>query len=143
MNADCRTAAAALTAAREIALQDDESSVPVDIVGIAREAGVASIESRSMNIDGYLGRSPKGQLIIRYNAGNPWRRNRFTIAHEIGHLLIARCDGREIAAPVGRTWDRNESEELLANRIAAELLMPERRLSSDRRRHDGARSQRR
>lgn len=116
---------AAILAAKEIAATINSRHAPVDIVKVARELGVASVEPRPMHIDGYLGRSHDGTLVIRYKEGNGRRRNRFTIAHEIGHLLIARCDGRQILEPIGRTWSRRPEEELLANRIAAELLMPE------------------
>jgi len=131
MKLDARTVTSAIGAARRIGLQSGNANVPVDILSVAREVGVARIEARPLHLDGYLGRLSNGQLVIRYNVASGWRRNRFTIAHEIGHLLIARCQGREINAPIGRSWIRNETEELLANRIAAELLMPEHQLSSD------------
>jgi Zn-dependent peptidase ImmA (M78 family) len=32
--------------------------------------------------------SYKGSYFIRYNANHPVKRNRFTVAHEIGHILL-------------------------------------------------------
>jgi hypothetical protein len=62
--------------------------------------------------------------VIRYRIGNSPRRNRFTIAHEVGHFLLSRVQGKAIA---GRTERRHLGnwEERAVNRIAAELLLPE------------------
>jgi hypothetical protein len=99
---------------------------PVNIVVLARQLGVVEIEPRSIEFDGYLARRPDGGLAIRYRRGASPARTRFTIAHEVGHMLIAGELGREVATPVARSDFRDSSEERLANRIASELLMPER-----------------
>ena len=60
---------------------------------------------------------------IGFNANHPWCRRRFTIAHEIGHLLLGHTcnddDGDD---------SHNETE---ANFFAAELLMPRKILKKD------------
>lgn len=54
-----------------------------------------------------------GQSTIGFNPDTSWVRRRFTIAHEIGHLLL------------GSTCDNlDENAEAEANQFAAELLMP-------------------
>jgi predicted transcriptional regulator len=52
------------------------------------------------------------------------RRQRFTIAHEIGHFLLH--PGRAVAERGGATNRATASLEREANEFAAELLMPER-----------------
>lgn len=58
---------------------------------------------------------------IAFNENDPWCRRRFTIAHEIGHLLL----GHTCNEGSGTT---NETE---ANIFASELLMPLKLLKSD------------
>jgi hypothetical protein len=122
---------AAIDRARRISSEPKFRRFPIAIDEVARSLGVARIEAREMELDGYLARTSAGDLVIRYRSDNGERRNRFTIAHEIGHILLARVQGTEINSPVGRTWERNHSEEVAANKIAAELLMPERALQDD------------
>lgn len=53
---------------------------------------------------------------IGFNQNEPWCRRRFTIAHEIGHLLFGHTCSKG-----GGSKDNNEKE---ADVFAAELLMP-------------------
>lgn len=54
--------------------------------------------------------------VIGYNENHPWCRRRFTIGHEIGHLLMGHvCDGRD---------DNTSLNEREANVFASELLVP-------------------
>lgn len=98
------------------------SELPIDIVSIARELGVRTIEPAHMKVDGYVGLAANGGLVIRYRRGNSSERDRFTIAHEIGHLLIAEATGVPITTEKTRTGFN--SEESAANQLAAEVLMP-------------------
>lgn len=55
------------------------------------------------------------QATIGFNSTQAWVRRRFTIAHEIGHLLLGHtCEGQ----------DRSSNKETEANCFAAELLAP-------------------
>jgi hypothetical protein len=108
----------------------DLSTVPVDIDAIAGALGVTSIEPRRLKVEGYLGRSPNQDLIIRFKTGARPERQRFTVAHEVAHIIIARAQGREIQRSVRRDLERNNAEERMANRIAGKLLVPERTLVS-------------
>jgi len=57
----------------------------------------------------------EGHPTIGFNPDTAWVRRRFTIAHEIGHLMLGHvCGGPDIE-------DNPEAE---ANQFAAELLMP-------------------
>jgi hypothetical protein len=114
----------ALLSARELVSLKDFCQPPIDICRIAHSLGVCRVESREMTADGYLGKQEDGGFVIRYRIGNSERRNRFTIAHEVGHLLLSRVQGKVIAAPTKRGQSGNW-EERAVNRIAAELLVPE------------------
>ena len=70
-----------------------------------------------------------GRTIIGVNQTHPVTRQRFTIAHELGHLLLHR--GRALvvnSATVnlrdGRSSLATDLEEIEANAFAAELLVP-------------------
>jgi Zn-dependent peptidase ImmA (M78 family) len=58
---------------------------------------------------------------IGFNANEPWCRRRFTIAHEIGHLLMGHtCE-----------FGANDNKEKEADCFAAELLIPKSLLKTD------------
>lgn len=60
--------------------------------------------------------------VIRINSGQVSARRRFTLAHELGHLILG------VPSIVGESFQEmlqsNSKEEILVNRLAAELLMP-------------------
>ena len=63
---------------------------------------------------------------IGYNQSQHPHRQRFTIAHEIGHLLLGHTSGDS-----DFDLDSTKPEEIEANQFAAELLMPLSMLKSD------------
>ena len=97
----------------------------VDIHAVAKELGVESIEAAPIHVDGYLAKLGGGKLAIRYRSSNSYLRNRFTIAHELGHVLLAKSQGVTISERC-RDFERNPAEEIAVSRIGSELLMPER-----------------
>jgi Zn-dependent peptidase ImmA (M78 family) len=107
---------------QELVGHPDERRLPVDVVAVARQLGVRAVEPANLGIDGYVGVAADGSTVIRYRKSNTLERNRFTIAHEIGHLLIAEATEIAISAQKSRTGF--DSEELIANQLAAELLVP-------------------
>ncbi|QDT66426.1 ImmA/IrrE family metallo-endopeptidase [Calycomorphotria hydatis] len=103
-----------------------EQELPVDIEAVAKELGVKEITERDIPVDGYLGRNQSGELVVRCKSGVARSRKRFTVAHEIGHILISLSLSEQLDLPVARSENkRSPKEELLANRIAASILMPE------------------
>jgi Zn-dependent peptidase ImmA (M78 family) len=72
---------------------------------------------------------PRWAIVV--NANDPPVRQRFTIAHELGHLLIhkystAHADGRyQVRFRNEKSATGSVREEIEANQFAAELLMPE------------------
>jgi Zn-dependent peptidase ImmA (M78 family) len=102
---------------------------PVDVEGAAESLGLNVIQDRmERSISGLLYRDDES-VIIGVNANHPLRRQRFTVAHEIGHYLLHK--GRPVVLDHVRMnfRDANSStatdyEEIQANAFAAELLMP-------------------
>jgi Zn-dependent peptidase ImmA (M78 family) len=94
---------------------------PFDVRGIADQIGVVVRDVPSPGWDGAV-RSNATSAIVWLNADHPEARRRFTLAHELGHLLLHptgemfRDSESQLAAP-----DRREVE---ANKFAAALLMP-------------------
>ena len=76
-------------------------------------------------------RRPDGSGVIGVNSSHSVTRQRFTIAHEIGHFLLHTDEDVHIdeKRPIGRRDDLSgqavDACEIEANQFAAELLMPE------------------
>lgn len=65
----------------------------------------------------------KESMTIGFNADKPWCHRRFTIAHEIGHIMMNHtCSGN--------TNDKSDNE-TEANNFAAELLIPTKFIKED------------
>ncbi len=108
----------------------DIDSPPIPVDAIAERLGA---EIRYSPFDGELaGMLMRGddQTVIGVNSLHHINRQRFTIAHECGHLLLHK--GQDVH--IDRTFRVNrrdavssqavDPEEVEANRFAAELLMP-------------------
>lgn len=98
--------------------------VPVDVV--ARHLGVESIIECPMDHDGQLD-NRTGSIIIRLANGAPERRKRFTMAHEIGHLILA--SPTEVLVARRSRPEEPDSIERFCDRFAAALLMPRSQLA--------------
>ena len=61
--------------------------------------------------DGFTSEDKKGNFLICYNENNNKQRNRFTICHEIGHIVL-------------RHLYKNDKLEKEANMFSARILMP-------------------
>lgn len=102
--------------------------VPVDELAKLEGAEVVRVKSKGGE-SGFILRD-NGAVIIGVNSGTSRRRQRFTIAHELGHLLMH--EGRLIIDHSVRVNYRDDvasmatdNEEIQANAFAAALLMPE------------------
>lgn len=108
---------------------------PVDVDGLAAAIGVpvhrAFLEEE---ISGMIERTKSGGYQIIVNALHPRTRQRFTVAHELGHYMLHRKligDGvddnrayRSTDAGKYHNTDIGPDEETQANRFAANVLMP-------------------
>ena len=100
----------------------------VDLSALAKRWGVTSIEEGSIASEAMLLPSSSGYKVILRNATTPGQviRQRFSFAHELGHLLLreAGCTVSSEFQANHRSRRRNNEEERLCDQIAAEILMP-------------------
>jgi Zn-dependent peptidase ImmA (M78 family) len=105
---------------------------PVPVGDLAYAEGIdVRLAPTAMNISGALIRSSNGKVLIALNDAHHANRQRFTIAHELGHFFLEHNGlGTHIDADFTINL-RNEvsaeatdSNEIHANAFAAELLMP-------------------
>jgi Zn-dependent peptidase ImmA (M78 family) len=66
--------------------------------------------------------------LIAYNGSHPTGRQRFTIAHELGHLVLGHLDELHVDVSAREGSDErpgyDSAQEKAANEFAANLLMP-------------------
>jgi len=118
-------------------LQSAKISIPVDVNNLARRLGI-TVKSSHLddNQSGYIRKEINGGFTIGLNRSDGEKRQRFTLAHELGHYFLH----SDLLIAGGSHFDRlysghNESgvlsprEEAQANRFAAELLMPKQQVS--------------
>lgn len=97
------------------------SEPPVPVRYIASKLGIRIHPKLRLGADGKMFASldpPAAEIWI--DAMDPEVRQRFTLAHEIGHLMMHPLG--EVYRGGGSGWSRTERE---ANHFAANLLMPE------------------
>lgn len=106
---------------------------PVDVRSIAQRYAHVIEQSMPDEVSGMLvplDDSPEKPWAIIYNADHAEVRQRFTVAHELGHLRLhgftaPHADrGFKVRFRASHSRDKNVYEEVEANTFAAELLMP-------------------
>ncbi|OFN35776.1 hypothetical protein HMPREF2562_07095 [Corynebacterium sp. HMSC077G07] len=101
-------------------------ALPVDPLQVARVYGVPVFGyNLPSNLSGYLDWDEKGAFIVVNNKHNV-ERQRFTIAHEMGHFYdtYRRSLSRKKRDRGRLAGEGTDIEEIYANRFAAALLMP-------------------
>ena len=123
--------------ARELLAQGKIDSPPVPIEQLATVVGARiRYEPFAGELSGMVHRSPVG-VVIGVNSMHAPTRRRFTVAHELGHLLLHRNEDLHIDErfPIGFRSELSskalDAAEIEANQFAAELLMPERLVRAD------------
>lgn len=116
--------------AQELLTRHSVVEPPTPIAKLANAEGILLIEEpfHDDEVSGVLLREPERTTII-VNAANAAVRQRFTIAHEIGHYKLHKgtvyLDGRaRVNFRDGLTSMATNREEIEANTFAAALLMP-------------------
>lgn len=104
-------------------------TIPVDVEFIARKLKVTIAKSELPDeTSGVIQKVNGGNSTILVNSSHAKVRQRFTIAHEIGHFLLAEKSGifvdKKIYFRDSRSQPASDPEEITANIFAAELLMP-------------------
>ena len=117
--------------ARRVRAETGASDLPIDVERIAAQLGADVVFGSPMSRDlsGLLYRDGE-RTVIGVNSVHAPARQRFTIAHEVGHLVlhagrpvvldhVVRLNYRD-----PRSGTATDAEEIAANGFAAELLMP-------------------
>lgn len=104
------------------------TSAPVKVAGIARALGI-EVKSATLKpkISGQIQPSDSSEsgYRIRINRHEPKVRQRFTVAHEIGHYLLHRNHiGEGLEDTILYRSTLSDAREAEANRLAADLIMP-------------------
>lgn len=104
---------------------------PVDVDQLARRAGARiHYEPLDGQVSGMVHRRHDGVAIIGVNSVHSLGRQRFTIAHELGHLVLHKDEKLHVDEKPPIRFRNEESSratnatEIEANQFAAELLMP-------------------
>jgi Zn-dependent peptidase ImmA (M78 family) len=106
------------------------TEAPVEVEEIAEKLGIAVRKTPANDeISGFLFKQPQGGTVIGVNTLHHPNRQRFTIAHEIGHFMLHDHDQVHVDRFVVKLRSEKSStgedeQEVEANRFAAELLMP-------------------
>lgn len=116
----------------------DIEGPPVDVERIARHLSLTiAHEALPKTISGFLQRQPSGRATIVVNSNHLMGRQRFTIAHEIGHFVLGHYENEIYVDKTYRVQFRSDApevshpEEVQANTFAAALLMPKAMLRED------------
>jgi len=100
---------------------------PTNLEVIATDLGVDSIKKEPLAVEGLLVRE-EGKYSIKVKADRSPARQRFTIAHELGHLIVREA-GNLALRPTGAERSLPHSqygwEEELCDYAAAQLLIPD------------------
>lgn len=115
-------------------IEDFQGAPPVRLPELARALGV-SIKASTLapGISGEI-RPLNDGYVIRINRHDPLKRQRFTAAHELAHFILHRDqirDGIEDDV-LYRSTTLSDKREQEANRLAADILMPEALLNEAR-----------
>ena len=116
-----------------------QKEIPVDLRGLCRALGIDLFyDSLGKNISGHLKRVNKDRYKITINADQSEFRQRFTLAHEIGHFILHNhllgdgiTDSTAYRANSTGTHSNpniTPDEETEANSFAANLLMPKEKM---------------
>jgi len=99
-------------------------SLPVDLKQIVAVLGYQVVELNINSADAYIICSPKQYIVTKLGATE--HRQRFSIAHEIGHLMLGHNFNELFCNGIGLSRFKQESVacEKAADNYAAELLMP-------------------
>lgn len=103
-----------------------QDAAPVRLPELAQALGV-SVKASTLapGISGEI-RPLNGGFVIRINRHDPIKRQRFTVAHELAHFLLHREQiGSGIKDDVLYRSSLSDRREHQANRLAADILMPE------------------
>lgn len=104
-----------------------QGAAPVKVSGIARELALAVRASTlPPGVSGEIRPDGAGGFVVKVNRHDSEARQRFTVAHEVAHFLLHRhLIGNGITDDALYRSPLSDAIEAEANRLAADILMPE------------------
>jgi len=127
MNAHIQSFAEEL--ATYVLVKADAAQLPVDLEKVAYSLGVSEIQKKDLAAEGYVEAIADGGYRVVLRAGRSPQRTRFSLAHEIGHVLIHKMEAAP-KAPLGRRYrsfsrvGNQIDDETVADTLAGALLIP-------------------
>lgn len=114
-----------MLSASDVLASQWDGSLPVKTRRIAEGLGIRVVADPFLDASGQVSISD-GTPVIIYNNSEPLVRQRFTVAHEIGHLALGHLKGAKtlFRDPATNFSSASAGVEREANRFAADLLMP-------------------
>jgi len=113
--------------AKEVHRRYWDGTIPVNPIALAHGMGVQVYQSPSLPVIGEFYYDDDGNPVIIFQPSGYGKRDRFTVAHELGHFCLQH--GQHGHRFRDQTQNFNihnfDPKERAANRFAAELLMPE------------------
>lgn len=107
---------------KEIKEIDGKLIFPIDPFRILRLRNVIITFSDFDKLEGLLLYDVDNVSLVSINKGRPIKRQRFTAAHELGHIMLhSNVKGQNFLCPIYGSKDSKEKE---ANEFASNLLMP-------------------
>jgi Zn-dependent peptidase ImmA (M78 family) len=128
-----RTTAEAVRKALEASIPGiAQSAIPINVESAARFLGIEQItEVETSAFDGLLSATRSGTYVATLRKGQSESRKRFTLAHELGHVIVRASIGRSTPAMANElfqcraTTAEEKEEERLCDLLASQLLMPQ------------------
>ncbi|MFZ3130542.1 MAG: XRE family transcriptional regulator [Desulfosporosinus sp.] len=99
------------------------TQVPVNIYSDFRSIGIHIFRRRleNSNISGICIKHPVAGKCVLVNFNEDVYRQRFTVAHEVGHSILD--DDKDVVVSY-KKWDKNDLSEIRANTFASSFLLP-------------------
>jgi Zn-dependent peptidase ImmA (M78 family) len=113
--------------AKEVLRTHWNRRIPVDPAALATSLDATVIAADLGELSGQFTMTDSGP-VIRYNQHEARVRQRFSIAHELGHYVLSHGDAFRDPAKNFRA-SQFDHKEIAANQFAAEVLMPEEAVS--------------
>ncbi|RJO61203.1 ImmA/IrrE family metallo-endopeptidase [candidate division WS5 bacterium] len=106
------------------------TKVPVDVSDMSRKLDIVVKYAPSTEFSGLLYRKD-GKAFMAINSKDPEVRQRFTMAHELGHFFLHPQKDTFVEFRDSGTNSPRSLKEIQANQFAAALLMPRKNLLKD------------
>lgn len=99
-------------------------SSPLNMLNVVKSLNISCIPVENVIYDAMLSKNGNNDYCIYYDKNQIPERQQFSIAHELGHLLLHELSKKNSQEVYYRTIGKHSRLEWEANEFAASLLMP-------------------